>query len=78
MAGAASALATRRHCFQSYQYVRAYKARTARAGALRAQAARAPPGAPSLAAQCLNVRCKKTYRAAQRTDRNAPTFYVLS
>ena len=32
-------------------------------------AARAPPGAPSLATQCLNVRCKKTYRAPQRTYR---------
>ena len=33
----------------------------------RHKAARAPPWAPSLASQCLNVRCKKTYRAPQRT-----------
>ena len=41
---------------------------TARACACRAVAARAPPWAPSLASQCLNVRCKKTYRAPQRTN----------
>ena len=44
--------------------------RTARANAsLRVQVARAPPRAPTLASHGLNVRCKKTYRAAQRTHR---------
>ena len=43
--------------------------RTARANAsLRVQVARAPPRAPTLASHGLNVRCKKTYRAAQRTN----------
>jgi hypothetical protein len=32
-------------------------------------ATRAPPGAPTLASHGLNVRCKKTYRATQRTNR---------
>ena len=36
---------------------------------LRARmAARAPPRAPTLASHGLNVRCKKTYRATQRTN----------
>ena len=30
--------------------------------------ARAPPRAPTLASHSLNVRCKKTYRATQRTN----------
>ena len=43
--------------------------RTARANALlRVKVARAPPRAPTLASHSLNVRCKKTYRAAQRTN----------
>ena len=37
-----------------------------RAPAPGALAARAPPRAPSQAALCLNVRCKKTNRASQR------------
>ena len=45
-------------------------ARTARARAsLRVVAARAPPGAPTLASHGPNVRCKKTNRATQRTKR---------
>ena len=45
-------------------------ARTARARAsLRVVAARAPPGAPTLASHGPNVRCKKTNRATQRTNR---------
>ena len=48
-------------------------ARTARARvSLRVVAARAPPGAPTLASHGPNVRCKKTYRATQRTNRNIP------
>ena len=44
-------------------------ARTARARAsLRVVAARAPPGAPTLASHGPNVRCKKTNRATQRTN----------
>ena len=35
-------------------------------------AARAPPGAPTLASHGPNVRCKKTYRATQRTNRMTP------
>jgi hypothetical protein len=43
--------------------------RTARASAsLRVMVARAPPRAPTLASHGLNVRCKKTYRATQRTN----------
>ena len=34
-------------------------------------AVRAPPRTPSLTAQCVNARCKKTYRALQRTDPRA-------
>ena len=41
---------------------------TARADAVRLTA-RAPPGAPALATHGLNVRCKKTNRAPQRTYR---------
>ena len=39
---------------------------TARADAVRLTA-RAPPGAPALATHGLNIRCKKTNRAPQRT-----------
>ena len=42
---------------------------TARARvSLRVVAARAPPGAPTLASHGPNVRCKKTNRATQRTN----------
>ena len=42
--------------------------RTARAEAPLHVTARAPPGAPTLASHGLNVRCKKTNRATQRTN----------
>ena len=52
-------------------------ARTARARAsLRVVAARAPPGAPTLASHGPNVRCKKTYRATQRTNLVGPGLGV--
>ena len=44
--------------------------RTARARVqLRVVVARVPPGAPTLTSHGPNVRCKKTYRATQRTNR---------
>ena len=61
------------HCAGSLSLARSLEVElrgTARARAsLRVVAARAPPGAPTLASHGPNVRCKKTNRATQRTNR---------